>query len=114
MAEREKDTEKWLRQQIEKLGGVFWKFTSPGTDGVPDRIAVFPDGRLVFVELKTGIGKLKQIQRYQIGRLLLLQQQVCVVHGRKAADRFLQDMQWHSVSSVEYYSDGEYDLLHEG
>ena len=29
-----------------------WKFVSPGKRGVPDRIILFPGGRLWFVELK--------------------------------------------------------------
>ena len=51
--ERERDIEKWLRQKIEQMGGIALKFTSPGNDGVPDRIAVLPGGQVWFIELKT-------------------------------------------------------------
>ena len=37
MEKRERDIESGLRRQVEKMGGKFMKFTSPGNDGVPDR-----------------------------------------------------------------------------
>ena len=107
---RERDIEAWLRTRIEGMGGMFYKFTSPGEDGVPDRIAIFPDGRIVFVELKTKYGKLSRIQEYQIGRFLERHQQVCVVYGEEGASKFLRDMKNHVVSSVAYSAEGEYDL----
>ena len=67
--EREKDIETRVKKGIEDAGGLFFKFTSPGNDGVPDRIAVLP-GRTVYVELKTKTGRLSKLQRYQIDRLL--------------------------------------------
>ena len=45
---RERTIEAWLRKKIETQGGVFLKFTSPGRDGVPDRIAIFPDASFTF------------------------------------------------------------------
>ena len=48
----EKDTEKWFRETVKKLGGRALKFTSPGTRSMPDRLVLFPRGHLFFVELK--------------------------------------------------------------
>lgn len=107
---RERDIEAWIRRRIEKMGGVFWKFTSPGNDGVPDRIALFPDGRLVFVELKTATGKLTMVQRYQIERLRKLDQQVAVVYGEDGAKEFVRDMDDHVVSSCVYDGMGGYEI----
>ena len=53
----EKDIEDWLNKQIEKMGGLAFKFVSPGNPGVPDRIYILPDGRVWFVELKQQLGK---------------------------------------------------------
>lgn len=107
---REKDVEKYLREKIEGLGGMFLKFTSPGTDGVPDRIAIFPDGRLVFVELKTETGKLSPVQGYICKKLIDLDQQVCIVYGRRAAEEFMRDMRGYSVSSWIYGPEGDYEF----
>ena len=40
---REKDIERILVTEVKKLGGRAYKWTSPGNDGVPDRIVIFPD-----------------------------------------------------------------------
>jgi len=50
--QNEKNTEKYLREQVEKLGGRAYKWISPGNLGVPDRICLFPFGLIVFVEVK--------------------------------------------------------------
>lgn len=49
---REQEIEQKLRQAVKSRGGVCWKFVSPGTAGVPDRIILMPDGRMAFVEVK--------------------------------------------------------------
>lgn len=108
--EREKYIEAYIRRRIIEMGGLFFKFTSPGNDGVPDRIAIFPDGRIVFVELKAQHGKLSLIQSYQIGRLISLHQKVCVVYGMGGAEKFLEDMRDHTVSSFAYAGEGVYEL----
>jgi len=48
----ERDVERKLLKAVKHNGGVCWKFTSPGTAGVPDRIILIPEGRLAFVEVK--------------------------------------------------------------
>ena len=49
---RERDIELKLRDAVKAVGGLCWKFTSPGTSGVPDRIVLMPKGRIAFVETK--------------------------------------------------------------
>lgn len=48
----EKKIEQALVSAVKAQGGVCWKFTSPGTAGVPDRIILMPMGRIAFVEVK--------------------------------------------------------------
>ena len=50
---KESKIEARLKQQIGRLGGKCWKFVSPGTAGVPDRIIVLPMGHIAFVETKS-------------------------------------------------------------
>ena len=87
----EKDIEKLFRDEIKKAGGKAYKFTSPGNDGVPDRIVMLPDGRIVFVELKTDTGKLSRLQEVQCRRIAELGQTVRVLHGlAEVRDFFLE------------------------
>lgn len=48
---KEKTIEQAFRQAIQADGGICWKLTCPGVDGVPDRICL-KAGRAAFVEVK--------------------------------------------------------------
>ena len=49
---REKTLEQKFKAAVNAAGGLAVKFTSPGFDGVPDRLALLPDGKMAFVEVK--------------------------------------------------------------
>ena len=87
----EKDIEKVLVAEVRKLGGRAYKWVSPGNDGVPDRIVVFPDRPPMFVELKAENGKLSTLQKVQIRRLLDMGQDVRVLRGIREVEQFLED-----------------------
>lgn len=59
---RESALEKKLVRAVKDVGGLCWKFTSPGLAGVPDRLCMFPGGWTVFVEMKAPGGKLRPLQ----------------------------------------------------
>lgn len=44
--------ENYVRDKIRDVGGRAFKWVCPGMIGAPDRICIFPGGRIVFVELK--------------------------------------------------------------
>jgi hypothetical protein len=67
--ESEKDTERYLVNQIEALGGLCRKYVSPGVKGVPDRICLVPGGKLIFVELKSEGAHLTPMQVREHSRL---------------------------------------------
>ena len=77
----EKDIERFLVNGVKKLGGVAYKFVSPGNAGVPDRLIVMPCGRLYFVELKTDAGYATVLQKRQMDRLMRLGCDVKLVRG---------------------------------
>ena len=89
----EKDIERWLGNQLKKLGCIYMKFVSPGNDGVPDRIVVLPGGSVIFVELKATTGKLMANQRVQISRLRKQGALVFVVTGKTDAKLFVDDIE---------------------
>ena len=49
---REKTVESKLVKAVKAKGGLTPKFVSPGCDGVPDRLALLPGGKIAFIELK--------------------------------------------------------------
>jgi hypothetical protein len=59
---REKAIEKKLVQAVKSAGGIALKFTSPGFDGMPDRIVLLPGGRMAFVEVKAPGEKPRPLQ----------------------------------------------------
>lgn len=58
---RERDLETLLRQAVHDHGGLTAKITGP--PGLPDRLVIWPGGRVDLVELKTATGRLSPIQR---------------------------------------------------
>jgi hypothetical protein len=66
---RENEIEATLVKAVKAVGGVCWKFTSPGTAGVPDRIVLMPSGRIGFVEVKAPGETPRPLQRLRIRTL---------------------------------------------
>ncbi len=58
----EKDIEKKLIKEVNKLGGLALKFLSPGYAGVPDRLILLPYRKLAFIELKAPGKTLRPLQ----------------------------------------------------
>lgn len=88
----EKDIEAWLNKQIEKMGGIAYKFVSPGNPGVPDRIYILPDGRVWFVELKQQFGRIANIQKWQRQRLLKMGCNYRLVRGMDDAKALIGEL----------------------
>jgi hypothetical protein len=63
----ESEIEQKMKDAVKEHGGLFIKFVSPSTRGVPDRIVITPSGRIYFVELKKEGGRLSPMQRYMHG-----------------------------------------------
>lgn len=63
----ERTIERALVKHIEAAGGKAYKFVSPGTDGMPDRIIILPGGKVSFIELKAPGQKPRplQVRRHQ-------------------------------------------------
>ena len=59
---REKIIEQKLVNAIKNMGGIAPKFTSPGFDGMPDRLVLLPDGHMAFVEVKAPGEKPRPLQ----------------------------------------------------
>lgn len=86
---REKSIETRLRESIKKRGGVAFKFTSPSTDGVPDRLVCLPVDRMYLVETKAPGRTLRPTQRIIRDLLATMGITVHVVDSYEKLDDFL-------------------------
>mgnify|MGYP005782808377 FL=1 len=85
----ESQLEARLVQGVKALGGIAYKFVSPGNRGVPDRLVVLPGGRLLFAELKADGGRLSRLQAYQLESLRRLGAEVWAGWGENGVQEFL-------------------------
>jgi len=97
---KESELEKILVAEVKKLGGRAYKWVSPGNDGVPDRIVIFPFWAPIFLELKTDKGKLSALQKVQINRLRDFGQNVNVVYGIKGVSQFFLGLGYERTSKA--------------
>ena len=89
----EKEVEKFLVREVKKIGGISFKFISQGNAGVPDRIVILPNGRVVFAELKTDKGKLTKLQEVQIKKISDLGADAKVLRGIEGVKEFINEIQ---------------------
>ena len=65
----EKQLEKQFTQAVSKAGGKAYKFVSPTTAGMPDRLVIFPGGKVGFIELKAPGQKARPLQVHRLEEL---------------------------------------------
>lgn len=90
---RERDVERVLCERAKKMGGKAFKWTSPGNDGVPDRIIILPELPPIFVELKTDTGHPSAIQLKQLNWLADHGQMVALVYGKSGVDELYEGIE---------------------
>ncbi|EPY07440.1 VRR-NUC domain-containing protein [Paenibacillus alvei TS-15] len=89
---RERDIEKYLREQVKAAGGKAYKWNSPGNSGVPDRIVIMPGNCITFVELKAPGKQPTKLQLVQHKRLREMDCDVRVIDSIEQVDELLQEM----------------------
>jgi len=89
---REKQIEQKFRLAVKKAGGIAPKFTSPGFDGMPDRIVLLPGGRMAFVEVKAPGEKPRPLQLARHGMLRQLGFKVYVLDRPEQIKQILEDI----------------------
>lgn len=88
MGVRENKVETYLDKEVTKLGGLTYKWVSPGRDGVPDRIIIYK-GNVYFVEVKTKEGKISPQQTREISRITLHGADTYILFGHEQVDWFV-------------------------
>ncbi len=90
---RETEVEQALVKAVKARGGICWKFVSPGTAGVPDRIVLMPFGRIAFVEVKAPGEVPRPLQRSRHRLLRRLRFRVYVIDGKEQIGGMLDEIQ---------------------
>nr|DAH94361.1 MAG TPA: Nuclease [Caudoviricetes sp.] len=90
---REKEIENDLINKAKKRGGIALKFTSPGYDGVPDRLVLLPNSKMGFVEVKAPGKKPRALQIARMQMLRSLGFKAYVLDDKKDTEVILNEIQ---------------------
>lgn len=90
---REKEIENDLVKKAKKRGGIALKFTSPGYDGVPDRLVLLPNSKMGFVEVKAPGKKPRALQIARMQMLRSLGFKAYVLDDKKDTEVILNEIQ---------------------
>lgn len=88
---REQALEQKIVSYVKAKNGMCFKWVSPGFTGVPDRIAIMPEGKIVFIEVKRpdGKGKVSRRQHRVCDQLRALGCTVLVVDKMEDLDGYI-------------------------
>jgi len=89
MGKPEAIVEVYLKNKVESIGGICYKFSSPSRRNVPDRLCAFRLGVTAFVECKAEKGVLSRGQVKEFDRLANLGHIIAVVHTKAEVDEFI-------------------------
>lgn len=88
----EKTVEKYLVNEIERLGGLCVKFPPLFFRGFPDRIVLLPGAVIAFVETKDTGRKPRPIQERVHAKLRKLGFRVEVIDSKEGVDNFIMTL----------------------
>lgn len=89
----ENEIEKFLVREIKKLKGLCLKFQSPSNNGVPDRVVIFPNGKIFFIELKRPKGgKVSSLQKYWLKKLKQYKVNVVILKNKDEVKGWLNEI----------------------
>lgn len=89
---REVVIERYLVKVMKSIGGRCIKLDPTNNRGIPDRMCLFPDGRVVFVEVKGPKGETSEMQKLWIDWLKKHKFKAYVINSRARVDAFIDVM----------------------
>lgn len=96
MGKPEGTIERYLKQKAEKNGFLYFKFTSPSTDGVPDRILI-GYGHTVFVECKRPGEEPRKLQWHVIRKMEAAGAIVKIISTKEQCDELILQLKNHTL-----------------
>lgn len=92
MIDSEKVVERKLVEAVKANGGMCIKLLCDQLTGLPDRMCLFPNHKIVFVELKTTGRKPKRIQLFMHDKLRALGFRVEVIDSIEGVKQFINNI----------------------
>ena len=89
---RESFIERKLTRTVLDAGGLALKFVSPGFNGVPDRLLLFPGCRMAFCEVKAPGEKPRPLQVHRMEQLRALGFRVYVVDSEEKIGEMIREI----------------------
>lgn len=105
MGSAEAKVEKYLVEQVKRLGGEALKVTYQGRAGAPDRWCFIPGGILIIVETKAKGGRLSALQKKHLAWFTKMGFSAHCVYSREQVDEILglndgvDEHDWEEVRS---------------
>ncbi|MGE4214127.1 MAG: VRR-NUC domain-containing protein [Anaerotignaceae bacterium] len=88
----EKNVENHLKNKVKLMGGIALKINSASMAGLPDRMVLFPEGKIFFVELKAPGKKPRPLQMSAHRLLQSLGVTVYVIDSIDGVQQFLEEV----------------------
>jgi Holliday junction resolvase-like predicted endonuclease len=89
---REYKIEQYAVKELEALGAWPIKLTSSMCRGLPDRMIIFPNGYILFVEFKRSKRKVfSPLQKIQIKKLREIKQKVVLINSFYGVDCMIEE-----------------------
>lgn len=87
--ESEKAIEAYLARKVKEMGGVALKYASATMVGYPDRVCLLPNGKTLWVELKSKGERPRAIQRIRHQQMEAMGHRVYVCDSKAGVDKVL-------------------------
>ena len=97
---RESKIEKYLTQEVKKIGGESIKINSPGLNGMPDRWVGFPGGKMFFIEMKAPGKLLTKQQQYRAKQLRDMGFDSRKIDSKQEVDIFIWEAKHDHIQST--------------
>lgn len=86
----EKRIETKLVEEVNKINGLCLKLNSQSANGIPDRLVLFPKGKIYFIELKRPGEDLRSLQKYWKRKLNRLGFPAIKIDSLESVDKFIR------------------------
>lgn len=90
----EKAIERYLCELVKKLGGICLKYSNANMVGYPDRVVLLPEGRTIWIELKSKGRKTSKVQAIRIAQLESIGHTVYVADSKESINGIFQDLNY--------------------